>query len=191
MPRSTCYSTGMQLVGLAASALATVTSIASLSRLAYIWHDAAAPKSLSELAAVQDRLLNHFQKVLWTCGTLFAVAVYGAIAPNFIHGVWLSIAWTVTYLGDVLLAAVPMRGKTVLLHTLYAQAMALGMWGMAWVFFWGFTGWFKVVALGIVIAMMLLALLTFADKRRYIFYELAFLYLSHVSIILGAVFIAG
>lgn len=183
------YSTCMQLIGLAAAVLATVISVVALSRLAYVWHDTRAPRSLSELAAAQDRLLGHFRNVLWVCGTLFAVAIYGAIAPRLVYGFWLGLAWTVTYLGDVLLAVVPARGKTMRIHMMYGHAMAVGMWAMALLFCLGFTGGLKIAALCVLAAMTLSAVLTVADKPRYIFYELAFLYLSHISIVLGAIFV--
>lgn len=177
----------MQIIGLIAASFGTLISMTALSRIAYVWHDRDRPRALSELAAAEDTLLVHFRNVLWACGTLFAVAVYGAIVPDFAYPGWLFVAWTVTYAGDVLLAAIPARDDTFRFHIVCAQAMAAGMLAMAYLFFAGLWGGLGTAELVVALAMTLLAVLTVADKVRYVFYELGFLYLSHISIVLAAV----
>lgn len=65
-----------------AAFLATLVSIVGLSRMAIKEHDKLQPRTLSELAAAQEPLLNHFRKILWVCGTLFAITVYGYLVPR-------------------------------------------------------------------------------------------------------------
>ena len=179
----------MQVVALFAAFAGTLISILSLSRIAYAWHDKSQPRTLSELAAEQDTVLLRFRNTLWLCGTLFAVTVYGLLIWKLSVGIWLFVAWTVTYVGNILLAVFPARDKTVRLHLLYAQAMAAGMLAMAYLFWVSMQHGFEIAGMVIALSMTTLALLTVFDKVRYIFYELSFLYLSHASIALAAVYV--
>jgi len=175
----------MAIWALCTAVLATAISMVFLTHIAVRWHDKHAPRTLSEVAADQEQLLWHFRKVLWLCGSLFAVAVYGFLVPRVGHGWLLFGAWTVTYLGNLLLAVVPARGKTFWAHHILAQSMATGMLAMAFLFWVNLHGWYVAVEGCVAVVMSLMAALTFLDKARYIIYELAFLYLSHFSIVIA------
>jgi hypothetical protein len=174
-------------VALFSSVLATLISMVSLSYLAFSGHDRKQPRTLSELVAAQDHLLRRFRNILWLCGTLFAVAMYGYAIPHSAYSVWLFGAWTLVYLGDIFAGSIPAKGATRHLHELCAQLMAVGMVGTAFVFWLSLTGVPSIIELGIACVMLMLAVATFINPRRFIFYELPFLYLSHISIVVALV----
>jgi hypothetical protein len=178
----------MKNVAVFSSVLATLISVIALSHLALSGHDRKKPRTLSELVAIQDRLLRRFRNILWLCGTLFSVAMYGYAISVSPYPVWLFIAWTAVYLGDVLTGIVPARGTTRGLHEIFAQLMAIGMIGTACIFCLSLDGVGSIIEFSIFGTMLLLASATFVDTRRFIFYELPFLYLSHISIIVFVLF---
>ncbi len=170
--------------------IATLVSVVGLGRLAWREHDKQQPHNLSELAATQERLLLHFRNILWLCGTLFAITVYGFIVPRIGHPVLVAIAWSITYFGDVSLAIIPARDKTIALHNVLAQSMGVGMVAMAYLYWLNLRGSYAAIELCVSLLMTLLGIMAFADKRRFIFYELPFLYLSHISIVVAALALA-
>ena len=167
--------------------VATIISVICLSYLALRKHVAKHPRTLSELAVDSVRSLTYFRLVLWLCGSLFAVTMYGYVIPNLKLAIPQTIAWSVTYLSEVLLACVPAVGKGRNVHLALATLMGLGMLSSAWVFVFSVTGNFAVIELVLASTMTVLVVGTVVDKKRYIFYELPFIFLAHISI-LTAVF---
>jgi len=165
--------------------MATLLSVIGLSRIAFKYHDKQQPRTLSELAAAQEPLLNRFRTILWICGTLFALTVYGYICPRIDHAALLITAWTLTYVGNLLAAVIPARDKKLKLHNICAQAMGIGMVVMTYWFWLNLHSVYAGIEAGISLAMTLLVVLTFADRSRYIFYELSFIFLSHASILVA------
>jgi hypothetical protein len=158
---------------------ATAISVLSLSYIVYREHDRSQPHNLSELAASQEHLLWRFRKILWVCGSLFAVTVYGFIVPKIENSFLIFIAWTIVYVSSLLLATIPARGKTLRTHNSFAQMMAGGMLLLAI----NIGEPFGLIELCISAVMMLFAVLVVLDKKRFIVYELSFIYSSHVSIL--------
>lgn len=171
--------------GLAFALIATIGSVFNLSKIAKEKHLPGAPKSLSERAALETRLLRQFRTTLLTCSTLFAIAIYGFIAPQVTNGWWVAGAWTLTYIGIIIAAVLPATGKTFVPHVVAATTMGIGMVLLALTFWMSFSGVSAAAELSITAAMALLGILTFVDTKRYIFYELALLYLNHVSIVVA------
>jgi hypothetical protein len=64
--------------------------------------------------------------------------------------------------------------------------MAVGMVLMAYAFAISLTGVYSEIEVYISVAMSLLGIMTFVDKSRFIIYELAFIFMSHVSILVAA-----
>jgi hypothetical protein len=176
----------MTMLTFYAAFLASVLSITGLSWIAIKEFDKRQPRTLSELAAAQEHLLNHFRRTLFVCGTLFAVTVYGYLVPRISSSGLLATAWTLTYLGNILAAIIPARDKTIKYHYLSAQAMAIGMLLMAYIFAASLPGGYSEVEVYISAAMSLLGIMTFIDKSRFIIYELSFIFLSHISILVAA-----
>lgn len=171
----------------AAAFLATIISIAGHTRTVLKYHDRENPISLSELAAAQETLLNRFWVILWTCGTLFAVTVYLFIVPRISHAAFVAVAWSVTYVGNLVAAIIPARDRTFKYHNLAAQLMGLGMVTLAYSFWFNLGGMASIVEMVISLVMSALGILTFIDKKHFVFYGLAFVFLSHISIVIAAV----
>jgi hypothetical protein len=60
------------------------------------------------------------------------------------------------------------------------------MMATAVLFVLNFHGVTSAIELGIASIMAMLGILTFVDRKRFIFYELPFIYLSHISILVAA-----
>lgn len=165
--------------------VATLLSVIGLGHIAFKYHDRRQPRTLSELAAAQEPLLNRFRTILWVCGTLFAITVYGYIVTRINHAPLIAGAWTLTYAGNLFAAIIPARDKRLRLHNICAQAMGIGMLMMAYLFWLNLHGVYAGVEACLSLAMTLLMVLTFTDRSRYIFYELSFIFLSHASILVA------
>ncbi|TAH33475.1 hypothetical protein EYC59_05080 [Candidatus Saccharibacteria bacterium] len=172
------------------SVSATLGSIIILTRIAVSTHSRTAPKSLSERAALEQTLLLRFRNTLLLCSTLFAVAVYFFIAPAAPYPWFIVGAWTLEYVGVIIAAILPAKGKTFYPHVAAAQSMGAGMLLLAFAFWKNTTGVGSALELGLALAMTIFAVLIYTDKCRYIFHELAFIYLSHFTIVLAALLIA-
>jgi hypothetical protein len=166
--------------------VATIVSIFGLTRLALRNHDPAYPRTLSQLAAAEQALLVRFRSILLFCGVLFATTVFGFIVPRVDYA-WLVALFGALMIGGELLAAVvPARGNTVRVHSSAAQVMAIGMLGLPFLFWFGLPGVYSSLELALGLAMSLLAVLTLVDKRRFVAYELVFIFASHFSILIAA-----
>lgn len=86
--------------------------------------------------------------------------------------------------GELIAALLPAAEKTKKTHLIMAQAMSIGMLGLAVVFLVELSGIPRLAMALILLAMLLSAALTILDKKRLLFYELTFIYASHVSILL-------
>ncbi|HKU18126.1 MAG TPA: hypothetical protein VJP80_02525 [Candidatus Saccharimonadales bacterium] len=168
------------------SAAATLGSVVNLTKIATTTHSPLAPKSLSERATLGVLLLTHFRTTLLVCSSLFAASIYFFIAPSASLQWWIIGAWTLEYVGVIIAAMLPAKGKTFHLHLAGAQAMGSGMLLLAFAFWKNYTGAGSAVELVIGITMLILAFGTYLDKRRFIFHELGFIYLSHISIVVAA-----
>ena len=178
-----CYSFDMPNAALIAALLATVGSMIELTKIATRNHNTLNPKPLSELAAAEARILDRFRGVLIACGALFSLSIYGFIGPQLPHGLPIVLAWTWTFLNILLVAILPMRGRTYRVHIIAAQLMGLGMLIMAYIFWKSIEGVYADVELIIALAMTILAASTYVDARRYIVYELAFIYFFNFTIV--------
>jgi len=164
--------------------LASGISICGLTTMAVRNHDATQPRSLSELAAAEQRLLVRFRGILLVCGSLFAVTIYGYVPRTTIEPL-VVLAGALMVCGELTAAILPARHKTLTLHTIMAQVMALGMLGLAIAFLWDLRDVYRIVDMFLVILMACTAALTFLDKRRFIIHELIFIFASHISIMLA------
>ncbi len=171
------------------SLAATAGSILFLTKIAVATHSPTAPKSLSERAVLEELLLVRFRKTLLICSSLFALAIYFFIAPAAEHPWLIAGAWTLEYIGVLIAALLPAHGKTFYPHVAAAQCMGVGMLLLAFAFWANTTGIGAFIEMAFGLMMVLFALLTYFDTRRYIFHELTFIYLSHLTIVLAALLI--
>jgi hypothetical protein len=177
------------LIAFILSVLSTVLSVVNLSRISIRHHTPTDPKSVSERATLTKSDLILFRRTLLLTSTLFAVVVYGFIAPGAMHGLAIAAAWTLTYLGIVVAALLPARGKTIKLHLVAAQAMGLGMLLLVYFFWRSYSGLGSTLELVSGICMVVLAIGTYVDKKRYILHELGFIYLHNLTIVIAAIFL--
>lgn len=169
-----------------AAFLGTIGSIVSLGYIAVTEHDRKNPKTFSELVAVERHLLYRFRWITIVCSTLLAITVYWFIAPRNEHGLAQSLAWSLEYLGGILMLIFPANDKFLLVHTICAQAMAVGMFALACLFLPALDGIYFSLGLLCVIAMAGFGVATIIDKQRFILYELAYIFISHITICVAA-----
>jgi len=67
--------------------------------------------------------------------------------------------------------------------------MGLGMLLMAYIFWKSYSGAGSSIELALALIMTTLAVLMYVDARRYIFHELGFIYLNHLTIVIAALLI--
>jgi hypothetical protein len=165
---------------------AAILSIIGLSYLAWKEHERGTPRTLSELAALKPNRLWYFRIVLWLCGSLFAVTMYGYIVPHIRLGGLQAAAWSLTYFPELILGVFPAKGNTIRFHTFMAYLMAFGMLSSAILFAVALFGNFALIESLISGIMVVLSILTITDKRHFIFYELPFIFFAHGSILVAA-----
>jgi len=173
------------MLALISAITASFGSIFFLGRIAYNLHDVKKSRSLSELAVLESKTLRKFRQVLLMCGTLFAISIYLFIAP-MLHNRLIAAAWSIEYIGVIFVAMIPALGKTFKLHVTFAQVMGAGMLALTYVFYLSLPRFWNVIELIIGVFMTLFAIATYLDRRHYIQHELAFIFLSHFTIVLAA-----
>jgi hypothetical protein len=165
--------------------IATVLSVICLSYLAYRKHNGSNPRPLSELAAESNRALTYFRLVLWSCGSLFAISMYTYVIPNLKFSTLQTIAWSLTYFPELALAALPAAGKTFKAHQVAATLMGVGMFSSAVIFMLGTNDNVQTFEIMLVVVMTICTAGTILDKKRYLFYELLFIFSAHISILIA------
>jgi hypothetical protein len=164
----------------------TIISICSLSYLAWKEHVVENPRTLSQLAADKHHILRYFRLTLLTCGPLFAVTTYGFILPVFKYRLALVVTSALMFVPELLVAIFPARGKTKTLHDSLGTIMGFGMFSLAITFAAGLRSGYRYIEIVLICLMAAVAIGTLIDKKRYLLYELPFIYLSHISIVIAA-----
>ena len=150
--------------------LGTFLSITCLTYLAWREYNPVLPRTLSELAADRKQTLKYFRIVLWMCGTLFAITMFFFVVPRVHYGFMQLLAWVLYYGDELLLAVIPARGSVeIRLHNAFGYAMSAGMLATAILFVVNLHGITSVIELGITGVMSALGILTFVDRKRFIF----------------------
>lgn len=170
-----------------AAFIATAISIVGLSRLAIQGHLKETPRTLSELAAAEQVLLVRFRNILIVCGLLFGVTVFGFLTPHSANAPLIALFGSLMIGGELLASLIPDRNKTKFIHAAMAQIMAVGMLGLAFLFWFGTKGTYYWIEMSLAILMCGLGALTWFDKKNYIFYELGFIFCSHFTILIAVI----
>jgi hypothetical protein len=167
-----------------AAFLGTFISVTFLTTLAWREHYPDQPRSFSSLVAQKKQLVRSFRIASVVVSTLFTITILIFIVPKVQYGAVLFVVWTICYFSELLLATFPERGTIeTQLHSIFAYTMALCMVATVVVLIPSFGGGVRMLEVGTLICMLVLAALAQFDKRRFIFYELSFIYMSHVSIL--------
>jgi len=164
----------------------TFISIVAWAYLAYKEHLSHLPRTLSELAAEKIEALRYYRTVLWTCGPLFAITTLLFIVPRITHPVLVATACATIVTTEMVVGVFPAQRGRITAHDIIAAVMGFAMTAAAYLFAWNLSGNYRVTELTFAILLTILAALTNLDRRRYLFYELPFIFLSHFSILVAA-----
>lgn len=148
-------------------------------------HDKARPRTLSELAA-DEHALGYFRTVLWACGTLFALTLFLFIAPNIRHGLFVFIAGAGVIISEMLLGVFPARGRYDSLHNALSYFMGFAMGLLALGFATSLRRVYVPIEAVFTCAIAVLGIAAMLDRPRFIYYEMPFIFLSHISIVVAA-----
>lgn len=120
--------------------------------------------------------------------TLCSVTLYALIVPNVRYASALFVSWTIFYVSELLLAIFPERGTIEKqLHSLFACTMGAALLVSAFIFILALDGGYKFIEIGIILVMLSLAAFISWIEAALFFYELGFIYSSHVSLLVAAV----
>jgi len=169
-----------------AAFLGTAISVIFLTSLAWKEHHPDNPRSFSTLVAQRRELVNQFRMASAVVSTLFTISIFFFIVPKVQYGTVLFVVWLVCYIAELLVSIFPERGTIEKqLHSIFAYIMALCMLLTTVVFLLSFDGGVRMIQAGILICALILAVLAHIDKKRFIVYELLFIYMSHASILVA------
>lgn len=178
----------LQTLALIACIVGTVGSIVSLTLLAKREHALEKGKTLSELGARSDKTLREFRVILWTCGLLFAFTLYGLILPKLDFNFFLTIATTIVVVCELLLGFFPARqGLSLKIHNEVAFAMGIGMLLLTTTFVFQLYGIAMAIEAVIFGLMFTFGLLALRRRHHFLYFELPFIFLSHISILVAAI----
>lgn len=167
--------------------IATLISIIAWTHLAHKEHLTHMPRTLSELASEKPESLRYYRIVLWVCGPLIAITAFGFVVPRIDHPLIIGVTLAVMTITEMLVGVFPaIRGK-ITAHDIIAATMGGAMIASAYLFAWSLGGTYAYIELVFALCMTVLAVLCLADRKRYLFYELPLIYLSHFSILTVAV----
>jgi hypothetical protein len=148
-------------------------------------HDAAHPVELSKFAVRNRANTVYYRTFMWLCPLLFAVTglwyVWPSLRSPFVVLLWL-LSCVFCMLAGVFL---PRGGWRERLHDMFAYGMGLAMLALAFGAAWSIPR-FSVLAWLVALAMAVIAIVGPHRRSQYIFYEVAFIYLSHFTMILIA-----
>lgn len=165
--------------------IGTVASIVSLSLLAKHEYSTSEVRTLSQLGSGHSKALQQFRTILWVCGTLITITMLFFLVPR-LHSVILAPIWLLTYVCEVLLGVVPdHKGWQSKVHNILAYGMALGFLFTAIYFSYKLTGLYRFISLSILLGMILTVALTARNRKHFLFYELGYIYLSHIGIVIA------
>ncbi len=171
----------------AAAVLGTIGSIAAIADLIIRYHDKFNPVSVSELAAAEERLLSRFRVGLFICGSLFAISMYGLVLQRIDRAPLVFAAYTISYLSILLAALLPARGVTHRLHVRAGQTMGISMLILAWLFATNIHGAYGKIEFVLAATMTALTAITYLDRKRFAYYELSYLALNHLTIVIACI----
>lgn len=170
--------------------IGTAISVVAWTYFAWREHVTHMPRTLSELASEQPEGMQYYRTVLWTCGPLFGITTLFYITPRVDNPIPIAIASAVMVSAEMLAGIYPARRGKVTAHDIIAGIMGFAMTLLAFLFVWSLDGSYSYVELGFAAVMSILAICTMLDRKRYLFYELPFIYLSHFSVLAAALALA-
>jgi hypothetical protein len=170
-----------------AAFVGTIISVVGWAYLARKKHNHDQPLPLSYLFISSRRALIFSRVMLWVCGLLFAITLYFFIAPRIPHGSYVLISWSIALLCEVMVGIFPASGKTEPLHNIIAFIMGFGFLVLAVVFSLNLSGLYSTTESILTAAMVVLgALGVIYYKTRFLFFELPYIWVSHITVLVAA-----
>ncbi len=167
--------------------LGTVISIVAWTVFALKEHDSNNPKTLSELGAKDDHTLLYYRVVLWLCGPLFAITFLFFIVPRITNNEIVAFFCILTVVTELLLGVFPARGRTVMSHNIISWIMGSSMLVSTILFAWNLSGAVSTFLYFASITMAIFMTLAILNTKKFLFYELLFLYVAHISVLVTAI----
>ena len=174
--------------GLLTSLLGTIISVASLTLLAKREHAVEKGKTLSELGSRNSQTLREFRIILWMCGLLFIVAMHWSILPGLGYPTLLTIVWLITIACELMLGLIPAQDDTLTgkIHNAIAFTMGSGMLLMTLLFSLSLSGYYQFAEMILFGFMFVLGIQIMKRNEHFLYYELPYIFLSHLSIVVAA-----
>lgn len=172
------------LCGIAGISISTISILLFSTRE----HRLEKRRTLSELAARNPSTLREFRIILWVCGTLISIMMYGLVLPNLSAAIYMTIFYTIIIFCELSLAIIPAHNDTFSgkIHNFLAFGMGFGMLFLALCLARVLTGSYSIAGYTVSGLMFVLGMLGVIYYDRFIFFQLPFIFLSHVSLLIAS-----
>lgn len=147
-------------------------------------YDPLNPGTLSQLSSRDAATFRYFRTVLWVCGPLFAVG--GVMVAYALRSPLLGAVWVITVLLEMLVGIFPAAGRGKRLHEMFAYGMAVCMMIGA-VLAAVLLPRLRLVEWLLVVSMAGCALMAALRSHHFVFYELAYIFTAHLTMIVAAI----
>lgn len=177
----------MQTITAYCAFVGTAISILGWSLLVRRHHDRLNPTTPSKLAAARKHTLWYFRFMLWICTPLFFISVWFYLVPRYTHQSFHKLALGLTLVGGLLLAVFPAtpHSKSIKAHNLFAAAMGLGVYLLTLLYAIVLPKPYRYAEFVLACVLLMLGVVSGFRMRSFIFYELAFIWFSHSSILVA------
>ncbi len=140
--------------------------------------------TLSHIATLDKERIKYFRLILWICGPLFLLTTVLFIAPRINSAAYAQL-WIVIVLTEILLGAIlPTTKQNSLVHNFFAYLMAIGMFVSVLILIFTQIQYSEVLIV-VAILMLIAAILMFIKRNKYVYFELAYIFLSHISVLIA------
>ena len=153
-------------------------------------HDRANPVTLSELAARKRESVRYFRLILWVCGPLFGLTAVLFIAPRLQLPVLTALLILMVAFEMLVGVFPPTDKKQKIIHEIIAYAMAVTMLAAAVMFALSLPR-FTLAEWLLVGLMLVCAAAAFLRRGAFIFYELGFIFMSHLTLVIAVLALIG
>lgn len=166
--------------------VATAISMAWWTYFAWREHDPAHPVELSKFALRSKWHATAYRIFMFLCPPLFGLTGIYYVALR-IEDVFALTLWMVCVLGCMFAGTfLPRGGWQTVLHNIGAYSMAVAMLGLPIRLAMLLPQASVVLSIITVLMVVCIAMGSLIRRRHYVFYEVGFIFLSHISMIVAA-----
>jgi len=153
-------------------------------------HDSTNPVTLSMLAARKRENIQYFRLILWVCGPLFGLTAIFFIAPHLQLPILTALLTLMVGLEMLVGVFPPVDTKQKMIHEIIAYAMAVCMLasGIMLAVWLPHFAWVEWILIGL---MLMCAVVALSRRTAFIFYELGFIFMSHLTLVVAALVLIG